>query len=79
MKKKNKWIQKIKLKKGSLSKQLGIPVSKNIPTTLLNDIQSAQKGSVVKNPTKLGKKKITATGILKKRVNLAINLKNIRR
>ena len=79
MKKKvNKWIQKIHLKKGSLSKQLGVPVAKDIPVTLLKKIQSAKKGSVVTNPGKLGKKKVTATGLLKKRVNLAINLKNIR-
>jgi len=29
------WIQKAKLKKGTLSKQLGIPEEENIPVSLL--------------------------------------------
>jgi predicted XRE-type DNA-binding protein len=75
----NKWIQKTHLKKGALSRQLGVPVAKDIPVTLLKKIQSAEKGSVVTNPAKLGKKKVTVTGLLKRRTNLAMNLKNIKR
>jgi hypothetical protein len=70
----NKWIQKTHLKKGSLSRQLGIPVKKNIPMTLLTKIQRAEEGRVLKH----GSKKIKVTGLLKKRANLAVNLKKIR-
>jgi hypothetical protein len=41
---KNKWIQRTHMKKGALSKQLGVPLKKNIPVTLLNKIVSAKAG-----------------------------------
>ena len=46
-------------------------------STLLNKIISAKAGEVIKNPSKTGKKSIKTTALLKKRVNLAKNLKKI--
>lgn len=79
MKKPNKWIQKTHLKKGTLSKQLGIPQKDNIPMSLLNKIISAKAGQTVKNPTKIGKSKIKVTRLIERRAILARNLKNIRK
>ncbi len=78
MKKVNKWIQKAHLKKGGLSRQLGIPEKDNIPMTFLNKIVKAEKGSKVHNPTKMGKRVVTVTPLLKKRANMARNLKRIK-
>ncbi len=74
-----KFIQKIGIKKGALSKQLSIPIKKNIPITLLNKIISAKPGDTITNPTKIGIKKIKVTRLLERRSILARNLKNIRR
>ena len=76
MARKKKWIPK--LKKGVLSRQLGIPEKKNIPITLLNRIASAPIGATIKNPTKTGKRRIKVTSKLKKRAVLARTLKRIR-
>lgn len=75
----DKWIQNIHMKKGSLSRQLGIPVEKNIPKTLLNKIVSARPGETIKNPTTLGKPTIKVTRLMERRAILARNLKNINR
>ncbi len=72
-----KWIQKTGMKKGALHNQLGISKEKDIPMNLLNKIISAKIGDVIKNPSKTGKKTIKITALLKKRVNLAKNLKKI--
>ncbi len=74
-----KWIQKIHLKKGALHRELGIPKDEKIPVSLLNKIISAKPGESIKNPTKKGRKRIRVTRRLKKRVNLARNLKNIKK
>jgi len=63
------------LKKGALSRQLGIPEKENIPMTLLNKIAKAKIGDTVSNPTKTGKKRIKVTRLLKKRAVLARTLK----
>jgi hypothetical protein len=63
------------MKKGSLHKALKIPASKRIPTTLLTRIHDARQNSIVKNPTKTGKRRIKATGCLKKKVNFALNVR----
>ena len=73
----DKWIQKIHLKKGTLHRQLGVPLDKKIPMALLNKIVSAKAGDTITNPTKLGKKKIKVTRILERRAILARNLKSI--
>ena len=75
----DKWIQKINLKKGTLHRQLGIPLDKKIPISLLNKIVSAKSGDMITNPTSLGKKKIKVTRVLERRAILARNLKNISR
>lgn len=79
VKKNKKWIQKVGMKKGVLSKQLNIPEKKNIPKALLNKIIKAKPGDTICNPTKTGKKVIKVTRKLEQRAILARNLKNIRR
>lgn len=71
------WIPKIDMKKGALSRQLGIPEEENIPISLLGKIKTAKIGTTVKNPTKKGKRKIKVTRLLKKRAVLAHTLKKI--
>jgi hypothetical protein len=74
-----KWIQKLRLKKGVLHKELGISLDKKIPMSLLNEIISAKAGQTIRNPTKTGKRRIHVKMFLKKRANLARNLKNIKK
>ena len=74
----NRFIQKIHLKKGSLSKQLNIPIEKNIPNTLLRKITASKIGSRVSNPTAYGKKSIQVTRLLKERASLAQRLKSFK-
>ena len=47
-----KFVQKAKIKKGALSKQLGIKEKNNIPISLLNKIIRAKVGETISNPTK---------------------------
>lgn len=68
-----KWIQKAKVKKGALSKQLGVPEKDRIPISLLEKIQSAEVGTKIKN----GKKVITVTRLLKHRSNFALTMKRL--
>lgn len=75
----NKWIQKTNLKKGALSRQLGIPEKDNIPMSLLNKIIKAKAGQTITNPTKSGKRRIKVTRLIERRSIMARNLKNIRR
>ena len=75
----DKWIQKIHLKKGTLHRQLGIPLDKKIPIALLNRIISASPGETITNLSKVGRKRIKVTSVLEKRANLAKNLKSISR
>lgn len=77
MKGKKKWIQSTGIKKGALSRQLGIAEEENIPKTLLDEIIRAKAGDVIKNPTKVGKKSIKVTRLLERRAILARNLKKI--
>jgi hypothetical protein len=72
-----KWIQKAGLKKGALSRQLGIPEKENIPFSFLDEIVRSPIGSVVVNPTTAGKKRIKVTLLLKRRAVMALNLKRI--
>ena len=73
------WIQSAIKKKGALSRQLGIPIQKNIPFTLLEKIRHAKIGSTITNPTKTGKRRIKVTRLLKKRAVLALTLKRLRK
>ena len=74
-----KWIQKAKVKKGALSRQLHIPEKEDIPMGLLNKIVSAKAGETIRNPTKAGKRRIKVTRLLERRAILARNLKRMRR
>ena len=71
------WIQRAIKKPGALSRQLGIPVEKDIPVRLLEKIRKAKIGSRIRNPTKTGKRIIKVTRLLKKRAVLALTLKRI--
>jgi len=73
------WIKKAVKRPGALSRQLGIPVKKDIPITLLKKVIKARPGQVIKNPTMLGKRKLKVTRLMERRAILAINLKNIRK
>lgn len=72
---KKKWIKKARIKKGTLSRQLGIPIKENIPMSLLNEIISKENGEVIYYKGK----KIVITPKLTKRANLARNLKRIKK
>ena len=61
-----------KIKEGALSKQLGIPVKKNIPIMLLRRLVKIENGKTFM----LNGKERKMTPLLKKRVSLAITLKS---
>jgi len=65
----------MKVKKGALSRQLGIKEKDNIPFTLLAKIIRSKYGTTIKNPTKSGKATLKITKLLKKRAVFANNLK----
>ena len=71
-----KWIPR-NLKRGALSRQLGIPEKENIPFTLLEKSRRTKIGKRIRNPTKTGKRLIRVTRLLKKRAVLALTLKRI--
>lgn len=73
------WIQKAGVKKGALSRQLDIPIEKNIPKTLINKIVSAKIGDTIINPTELGKRRIHVTRLIHKRSVLAKTLKGLKK
>lgn len=72
-----RWIQKAAIKKGALSRQLGIPEAEDIPVTLLKAIKKTTTGETVKNPTKSGKRSYKVTQKLKRRAVLALTLKKM--
>jgi hypothetical protein len=65
--------------KGGLSRQLGIPIRKNIPKTLLNKVIKAKAGQTIVNPTKTGKKRVKVTRLLERRAILARTLRKLRK
>ena len=75
VKKDKRWIQKAKIKKGALHRQLSVPKDKDIPVTLLKRIKNATTGGTISNPTKTGKRRIKITTLLKRRVNFALNVR----
>ena len=75
----DKFLQKIKFKRGTLSRQLGIPIKKNIPIILLNKIIRAHAGQTIRNPSRSGKRVIKVTRLLERRAILARNLKNFKK
>jgi len=75
----NKWIQRIPLKKGALPHQLGIPLAKNIPISLLVKIKNTDTGIYIPLPPISNKQRIKVTLLLKRRANFALNVKRINR
>jgi len=73
------WIHKAVKKRGALSRQLNIPIEKDIPKTLLRKIKATETGETIRNPTKTGKRRIKVTKLLKKRATLALTLKELPR
>ena len=69
------WIQEAEKNEGALSRQLGIPIRKNIPVTLLRKIKKAKIGTKIRTPA--GVKRVTR--LLKKRAVLALTLKKLSR
>jgi len=61
-----------KIKEGALSKQLGIPVKKNIPMALLRRLVKKENGTTFM----LNGKERKMTPLMKKRISLAITLKS---
>lgn len=78
---KSRWIQKALKGKhpGALSRQLGIPIEKDIPITLLNKIIEAKAGHTIRNPTKTGKRIIKVTKKLEERAIFARTVKGFLR
>ncbi|KKL63310.1 hypothetical protein LCGC14_2176400 [marine sediment metagenome] len=74
---KKKFIKKIGLKKGALSRQLNIPQEKEIPMMLLNRIIKAKAGDTIMNPTMIGKRRIKVTRLLERRAIFARTLKRL--
>lgn len=78
-KRKRKWIKKSIRHRGGLSRQLGIKEKDNIPVSLLKKIKRAKPGTTLTNPTKTGKKRIRVTKKMKRRANLALTLKRMKK
>ena len=74
-----RWIQKAKVKKGALSRQLDIPEEEDIPKTLLRKIKQTKSGTYLKNPTQVGRKRYKATSLMKRRASLALTFKKMKR
>ena len=74
------WIQDAvkSHKKGTLHRQLGVPMNKRIPKVLLSHIKSADIGKTVRNPSKTGRRRVKVTGLLKKRAVLAHTLRRFK-
>jgi hypothetical protein len=72
-----RWIQRAvdPRKRGSLHRQLGVPKGEKIPRELLNAVKTAEPGRVVR----ASGKRIRVTKLMKKRVNLAVTLRKVRR
>ena len=65
----------ITIKKGALSRQLGIPIEKDIPKSLLRKLSKMKIGDTMNYKGK----DIKITRLLKQRVSLAITLKGMRK
>ena len=74
-----KFIKKAIKKPSALSRQLNIPIEKNIPKTLLKKIAAAKAGETIRNPTQLGKRRIKVTRKLEQRAIFALRLKSFKR
>jgi hypothetical protein len=66
-------------KPGALHRQLGIPKDARIPTTLLRTILKADTGDVVKNPTKVGRRRYRVTTLMQQRVTPVLTVRGFKR
>lgn len=73
-KKEQNWMSKIEIKKGALSKDLGIPEEENIPISLLKD-KKRELQKKAEGDAKLTKKELR----LLRRINFALNLKKMKK
>mgnify|MGYP000244578828 CR=1 FL=1 len=73
------WIQRAIKHRGALHRQLKIPPRKKIPVKLLKAIVRAKAGQTIRNPTKVGKRRIKVTRLLERRAILALTLRKLRK
>ena len=73
------WIQRAIKHRGALHRQLKIPPRKKIPIKLLKAIVRAKAGQTIRNPTKVGKRRIKVTRLLERRAILALTLRKLRK
>jgi len=62
-------------RKYPLKNHLNIPKDHKIPTSILIKIRNAPIGCIIRNPTKVGKRKIKVTKLLKRRAIATLNLR----
>lgn len=74
-----KWIQTAHLKKGTLSRELGIPIQINIPTKLLIKLQTTPVTTTIRNLSGVGYRVLKITPKMKKQATLALTLKRVGR
>ena len=69
------WMQEAfkKHTEGSLHRQLGVPKNENLPISFLAKIVLTEINKTIKNPTKIGKKEVKVTRLLKRRAVAALN------
>jgi len=65
-------------KPGALHRQLGIPKDTKIPKTLLITILDADTGDIIKNPTKVGRRRYKVTTLMQRRVNPVLTARKFR-
>lgn len=71
------WIRTAVKNPGALHRQLGVDSDERIPVTFMRSIRGAKIGETVKNPTEIGVRKIRVTPTLKRRVVLALTLREL--
>jgi hypothetical protein len=77
---KTKWIGPVLSRHpGALHRQLSIPQDTKIPKTLLTTILDADTGDVIKNPTKVGRRRYRVTTLMQRRVNPVLTARKFRR
>lgn len=77
---KTKWVGKVFSRKpGALHRQLSISQDTRIPKTLLVTILNADTGDVIKNPTKVGRRRYRVTTLMQRRVNPVLTARRFRR
>ena len=74
------WMQRaFRRKPGALHRQLGIPRDTKIPVTLMHTILAADTGDIVRNPTKVGRRRYRVTSLMKQRVNPVLTARGFRK